>query len=268
MIPLSMWGDISRWQLMGNRFILVGDFDGQLQPIFDRWNDVAKGTDLSHSTLLHNMCNGLHVQLTEYRRGVDPELFANYVALYPRLQDDIGQLVAEMRGKYPWDGVIVPDHCLVISHETRKRVNDWLNKRKSSDQTWTLVKAEKGVKRVGCKSEPQDMRLWPGIVLIGCTASNSPSGIVHSVTYEVVEIDAEKVVVQMTEEFRNGDVEKMRQDVEALQPFVAPSARSPFCPQIALAVESCPGRGFNPNAAQPLSKDVGAPTMAAVLPPV
>ena len=207
---------------MGNRFILVGDFDGQLQPIFDRWSDVAKSTDLSHSTLLHNMCNGLHVQLTEYRRGVDPELFANYFGLYPRLQDNIGQLVAEMRGKYPWDGAIVPDHCIVISHDTRVRVNDWLNKQKSSDQTWTLVKAETGVKRVGCKSEPQDMRLWPGIVLIGCTASNSPSGIVHSVTYEVVEVDAEKVVIQMTEEFRSGDVEKMRQDVEALQPFVAP----------------------------------------------
>ena len=85
-----------------------------------------------------------------------------------------------------------------------------------------MVKAATGVNRVGCKSAPQDMRLWPGIVLIGCTASNSPSGIVHSVTYEVVEIDAEKVVVQMTEEFRSGDVEKMRQDVEALQPFVAP----------------------------------------------
>ena len=100
MIPLSMWGDISRWQLMGNRFILVGGFDGQLQPIFDRWGDVAKRTDLSSSTLIHNMCNGLHAQLTEYRRGVDPELFANYFGLHPRLQDDIEQLVAEMRGKY------------------------------------------------------------------------------------------------------------------------------------------------------------------------
>ena len=126
-----------------------------------------------------------------------------------------------MRGKYPWDGIIVPDHCLVISHETRKRVNDLLNKRKSSDQTWTLVKAEKGVKRVGCKSEPQDMRLWPGIVLIGCTASSSSSGIVHSATYEVVELDAEKVVAQTTEECRSRGVEEMRQDVEALQPFVA-----------------------------------------------
>ena len=85
-----------------------------------------------------------------------------------------------------------------------------------------LVKASPRNSRVGCKSEPQDMRLWPGTVLIGCAASNFPSGIVHSVTYEVVAIDAEKVVVQMTEEFRNGDVEKMRQDVEALQPFVAP----------------------------------------------
>ena len=53
------------------------------------------------------------------------------------------------------------------------------------------------------------MILWPSIVLIGCTASNSPSGIVHSVTYEVVEIDAEKVVLQMTEEFRSGDVGKI-----------------------------------------------------------
>ena len=50
---------------MGNRFILVGDVDGQLQPIFDRWGDVAKNTDLSSATLIHNMCNGLHVQLTE-----------------------------------------------------------------------------------------------------------------------------------------------------------------------------------------------------------
>ena len=62
---------------MGNRFVLVGDFNGQLQPIFDRWGDVAKHAYLSSSTLIHNMCNGLHVQLTEYRRGVDPELFAN-----------------------------------------------------------------------------------------------------------------------------------------------------------------------------------------------
>ena len=85
------------------------------------------------------MCNGLRAQLTEHRRGVGPELFANYFGLHPRLQDDIEQLVAEMRGKYPLDGVIVPDHCLVISHNTpRVRVNDWLNKRKSSDQTWTL----------------------------------------------------------------------------------------------------------------------------------
>ena len=43
----------------------------------------------------------------------------------------------------------------------------------------------------------------------------------HSVTYEVVELDAEKAVLQMTEEFRSGDVEKMRQGVDALQPFVA-----------------------------------------------
>ena len=139
LIPLSMSGDIARRQLMSNHFLLVGDFDGKLQPIFDRWGDVAKHTDLSSSTLIHNMCNGLHVQLTEYRRGVDPEVFANYSGLYPRLQDDIGQLVAEMRGKYPWDDVIVPGHCLVISHNTRIRVNDWLSKRKSSDQTWTLV---------------------------------------------------------------------------------------------------------------------------------
>ena len=214
------------------------------------------------------MCNGLHVQLTEYRRGVDPELFANYFGLYPRLQDDIGQLVAEMRGKYPWDGVIVPDHCLVISHETRKRVNDWLNKRKSSDQTWTLVKAEKGVKRVGCKSEPQDMRLWPGIVLIGCTASNSPSGIVHSVTYEVVEIDAEKVVVQMTEEFRNGDVEKMRQDVEALQPFVAPLREVLSVPKSLSQLSHARVEGLVQTLHERFPKMSAAPTMATVLLPV
>ena len=87
----------------------------------------------------------------------------------------------------------------------------------------------------------------------------------HSVAYEVVEIDAEKVVVQMTEEFRNGDVEKMRQDVEALQPFVAPLREVFSIPKSLSQLSHTRVDGFGPKATRTLSKDAGGPKMATVL---
>ena len=75
MIPSQLMGHIARWKLMRNNIILIGDFKGQFLPVYDRWGDSA---DIATSNLLHTLCNGLHINLTVYRRGTDPELFAFY----------------------------------------------------------------------------------------------------------------------------------------------------------------------------------------------
>ena len=66
MIPSQLMGHIARWKMMGNKRLRIGDFKGQFLPIFDRWGD-SKG--IESSNLLHSLCNGLHINLTVYRRG-------------------------------------------------------------------------------------------------------------------------------------------------------------------------------------------------------
>ena len=75
MIPSQLMGHIARWKLMGNKIILIGYFKGQFLPVYDRWGDSA---DIATSKLLHTLCNRPHINLTVYRRGTDPELFAFY----------------------------------------------------------------------------------------------------------------------------------------------------------------------------------------------
>ena len=75
MIPPQLMEHIARWKLMGNRIILIGDFKGQCLPLLDRWGGPA---GIATSDLLHSLCNGLHINLTVYRRGTDPALFEFY----------------------------------------------------------------------------------------------------------------------------------------------------------------------------------------------
>jgi hypothetical protein len=45
-IPLSTWGRIGQWQLVGAKFVLMGDFDGQFEPIYDAWRGDVKNADI------------------------------------------------------------------------------------------------------------------------------------------------------------------------------------------------------------------------------
>ena len=64
-VPLSMLGEISRWGLVGCKFIIVEDRIGQFLPIFDTWKaDLRK---LPNGSLMKNMCRGLHIQFDTYR---------------------------------------------------------------------------------------------------------------------------------------------------------------------------------------------------------
>ena len=73
--PLAAHGAHRTLEMMGNKILLIGDFKGQFLPIFDRWGD---STGIETSNLLHSLCNGLHINLTVYRRGADLALFQFY----------------------------------------------------------------------------------------------------------------------------------------------------------------------------------------------
>jgi len=72
MIPFTLWAELSRFQLLGARFVLVGDWEGQFEPICDRWKDTRK---VRNCEFIRRMACGLHIKLEEYRRGEDSELF-------------------------------------------------------------------------------------------------------------------------------------------------------------------------------------------------
>jgi hypothetical protein len=68
-----MWMELAQWKQMGIRFIILGDFRGQLKPIFDRWQDAMSAHDIRKSRLIWGLCGGVRVHLTECRRGGDSE---------------------------------------------------------------------------------------------------------------------------------------------------------------------------------------------------
>ena len=100
--------------MVGCKFLILGDFDGQLLPI-------TAGTDdfdydkLADSDFMHDLCNGLRIDLTEYRRGKDQEHFKFMQKLYNRERSLKPCITAAMRqyqrseraslrlGSVPWE---------------------------------------------------------------------------------------------------------------------------------------------------------------------
>ena len=104
MIPMSAWARMGEWLLMGARFVLLGDWDGQLLPIGEAWNPSMCA---KHADILRQLARSLEVQLVVNRRS-DPRLAADVAALYPHVDLDPRACVAEARQLYPWDGVERP----------------------------------------------------------------------------------------------------------------------------------------------------------------
>ena len=118
MIPSQLMGHIARWKMMGNKILLIGDFKGQFLPIFDRWGE-SKGIETSN--LLHSLCNGLHINLTVYRRGTDLALFQFYhdKLYYSDFVADLKRYVRLAQRLYPCTDH-VPGVVLTISHKNER----------------------------------------------------------------------------------------------------------------------------------------------------
>jgi len=239
--PLDTLGAMSRWQMVGAKFIFEGDYDGQFLPFVDRWEN-TKGADVQNSRLMSLLCNGVHVHLEEYRRGVDRNLFDFYFHLYSRSDDDVKELVQRARERYPRNGTF-PDMCLVMGHKKRARVNRVMNERLALEKERAGDRVlhfdwDEGELR-GTMFQPQPMALWEGQELLGCPQGSGRrnSKIVQGVTYEVEEILNESIVVRMTEEFRRkpqgGEVAEEEEEDDATEDAAAEEsdAEGAACPE-------------------------------------
>ena len=157
-IQLHMWMELAQWKQMGVRFIILGDFKGQLKPIYDRWQDAMDEKDIAKSQFLHEMCGGLEVQLTKYRRGADALLFKRYTNLYQwadcKDRASVDMAVNEMASFYPYAVNHRIDHHFVMSHKKRMLFNHASNYKLAGQQAKVLFLAG-----------PKDARETPGVCM-------------------------------------------------------------------------------------------------------
>ena len=203
LIPISTLGDMSRWMALGAKFVVFGDYQGQFKPFVDRWR---LNVSPEWSPLMHQMCNGMHIRVTQYRRGTDLELFNWYYSLY----DEEYPLVEESRKflrKYntPFDPLDDP-LVLCISHARRMIINGRQNRLlKPVDAVFFECSQDE---ITGCTMKPQDMWIWPGVELIGCPRGSGKNLVVQGVIYTVAEINEESVKLHMREEYCRGETDE------------------------------------------------------------
>ena len=183
MTTLSAIGRIAEWQLLGAKFVLLGDFHGQLLPIQDPWERMH----MESADVYRQLARSLHLRLSENRRAArDPEHWWFLQTLYQfvwepeRLPEDVWAATQ----RYPWDGQLTADtRVLAVSHYLRTRVNRIMNERFVRPLLGAvLVRARFEFKDT--LNQPQDMWVLPGMVLQGCSQSNSVilNGVLYGVT--------------------------------------------------------------------------------------
>ena len=196
LLPLSTLGAMSKWKAIGGRFMCFGDFDGQFEPFKDRWQMDASLHQ--HSALMHELCGGLRIELTKYRRGTDLDLFKWYHGMYDK--EDVASLVEESRRRYPSECNPMDDPLVMcISHAKRMRVNTRQNERLRPAGAVYLEWA--GEDLVGCTMQPQSMYIWPGLELIGCSRGSGKKDVVQGVLYVIKEITDTHVKLEMRDEY-------------------------------------------------------------------
>ena len=201
-VRVDMWWRIASWVEMGVLVMMLGDFRGQRLPIFDRWQVALDACDVESCRLIHKICGGARLEMSTYRRGDDPEFFERYCALYPDMDkpNRLAEHVEHWRQMYALH-TPSPDFFLAMSHKKRVYVNAAVNARiAASVATKLLIEAPEEVRRVAMK--PQDMYIWPGMLLIGNPPRSTKGGIANGVLYTVEKMNAEFVWVRCRPEYQ------------------------------------------------------------------
>jgi hypothetical protein len=183
-LEVTLWAQLNK--LEGQQWLLSGDFN-QFPPIYNSWKGCVLEEDaFEKSGLLHKLAGGNRLTLTECKRG-DTELFDFYSSLIAggsRFTSPLNTVLTEAGNIFKYEGVA--RHNLVISHKKRIRINKEINQLLRPEGSVLIrTKAEKGQT---CSA--QNMFIWEGIELIGCTQSER-KGIRNNVLYVVTKIDDE-----------------------------------------------------------------------------
>jgi hypothetical protein len=189
-IDVQLWADLSLCRFKGVAFVCSGDF-GQFQPVCEHWSGcpVREGL-LEASDMLYEMCGGNRLVLTENMRS-DARLFD----FYTNLGDDLQEALARARQMFPVTERPAK-YILTMSHARRMNVNKRMNEdqflemyhdlcrklkqvviqvvvatndlsEKIGQKIVTVVETKAPVQKNRAGNQPQTMRLWPGLQLIG-----------------------------------------------------------------------------------------------------
>ena len=195
-VQLHTWIELARWKLVGVIFILVGDADGQRKPSYDRWQDAMNEKDIRESQLVHELCGGLRVKLTTYRRGTDPELFKRYTMMYKHADDEskLHLYVDKGMGYYPYE--ITADCYFVMSHKSRMALNHAMNFMLAERQT-KLLFLKAPPPQHSTTMQPQDMLVWEGLELLCYSRRYQKNSPVTGAVYIVKKWDEKTVTVEL-----------------------------------------------------------------------
>ena len=164
----------------GNIVCCLGDYAGQLLALQDHHLG-EKLRDFPLSSFMHDLCNGLYVNLQKYRRGDDYDHFQFVGSIYPKHDVQLGIALEMCRDRYRAQGALFFGTTLCITHRCRVAINGATNKALARS-TAVLVPA---VDTNGLPNRPQDMNVWPGIVLMAIVPQ-STAIIKNGVRYEVL----------------------------------------------------------------------------------
>ena len=207
-IPLSMWTERAQWYLLGVRFVIIGDFDGQFLPMFDRWGDAMAKNDIQASLFFHSLCEGTHVHFTQYRRGDESArpLFDFYCSLHQRLklQNQRAMLDASLEeAKERFKACpVIPDVILCASHYKRRLLNHAVNMTLARQEDETLFIPCTKTKALGVTMVPQDMTIWKGLELLGCIHQSNSKTVINGVLYVVHGWDDHFVYLNVHERYQ------------------------------------------------------------------
>ncbi len=146
-------------QMTGNHFWIFGDCQGQFLPIQDQHRKELL-ENLDTSDFMHGLTNGLRVEVKRYRRGTDEAHFNFVGSIYGTPLEDA---LARAKEHYPARGEAFTGVCLVVDHRCRIFVNEQANRR-MAPPGHIRMKAGEPIRGTAC--QPQDMRIWTGIILV------------------------------------------------------------------------------------------------------
>jgi len=178
------------------RFILLGDFRGQLLAIKNSWRgQLVEDKDyLRNSALFKRLAGHNKVTLTACRRSDDPDLFKFYASLPDREErgEDVkdavveaAQLCARKKGLAKWN--------LSLTNRKRKEICKQVNDaeaREAASQGKTVVPVQAHTE----DGQSQDMLVFEGLTLVGCNLKRR--GVFNGCFYTVLEVDEEQTKLQ------------------------------------------------------------------------